>query len=39
MYNEEHTFLQESDTIVTSVIEKYLERSKVGREKILIYFR
>ena len=33
MYNEEHTFLQESDTIVTSVIEKYLERSKVGREK------
>jgi len=33
MDNEEHILLQESDTIVTSVIEKYLERSKVGREK------
>tara|TARA_Y100001970_G_scaffold246557_1_gene314602 strand:+ start:2170 stop:2451 length:282 start_codon:yes stop_codon:yes gene_type:complete len=33
MDNKENIFLQKNDTIVSSVIQKYLERSRIGKEK------
>ncbi len=33
MDNKENIFLQKNDTIVGSVIQKYLERSRIGKEK------
>lgn len=33
MDRKENSILEQSDTIVTSVVEKYLERSRVGKQK------
>tara|TARA_B100000900_G_C20210868_1_gene565778 strand:+ start:316 stop:576 length:261 start_codon:yes stop_codon:yes gene_type:complete len=33
MNKKENSILEQSDTIVTSVVEKYLERSRVGKQK------
>lgn len=33
MDKKENSILEQSDTIVTSVVEKYLERSRVGKQK------
>tara|TARA_B100000282_G_C31588567_1_gene424548 strand:+ start:405 stop:671 length:267 start_codon:yes stop_codon:yes gene_type:complete len=33
MSSEENIVLEKTDSVVTSVIHKYLERSKVGKEK------
>ena len=33
MSSEENIILEKTDSVVTSVIQKYLERSKVGKEK------
>lgn len=33
MHSEENIVLEKTDSVVTSVIQKYLERSKVGKEK------
>jgi hypothetical protein len=33
MDNKENIILEQNDTIVTSVVEKYLERSRVGKQK------
>lgn len=33
MDKKENSILEQSDTIVSSVVEKYLERSRVGKQK------
>tara|TARA_Y100000022_G_scaffold2146_1_gene1763 strand:- start:3 stop:221 length:219 start_codon:yes stop_codon:yes gene_type:complete len=33
MDKRENSILEQSDTIVSSVVEKYLERSRVGKQK------
>tara|TARA_B100000925_G_C22006672_1_gene474019 strand:- start:192 stop:464 length:273 start_codon:yes stop_codon:yes gene_type:complete len=33
MDRKENSILEQGDTIVTSVVEKYLERSRVGKQK------
>lgn len=33
MSSEENIFIEKTDSVVSSVIEKYLERSRIGKEK------